>query len=56
MTAALRRVLETGEAVTDLEVTGTAPGSADRRHWSVNLYRVHSGSGGPSASPGSPPT
>ncbi|MEU2180496.1 SpoIIE family protein phosphatase [Streptomyces thermolilacinus] len=47
MTAALRRVLDTGEAVTDLEVTGTVPGETDRRHWSVNLYRVHSGSGRP---------
>ncbi|WP_374986013.1 SpoIIE family protein phosphatase [Streptomyces fradiae] len=47
LTAALRRVLETGEAVTDLEITGTAPGTTERRHWSVNLYRVHSGSGRP---------
>ncbi|GGU37141.1 SpoIIE family protein phosphatase [Streptomyces lavendofoliae] len=47
MTAALRRVLETGESVTDLELTGAVPGSTDRRHWSVNLYRVHSGSGRP---------
>ncbi|MFV2121578.1 PAS domain-containing protein, partial [Streptomyces sp. Act-28] len=47
MTAALRRVLETGDAVTDLEIVGTVPGSTDRRHWSVNLYRVHSGSGRP---------
>ncbi|MFF4171342.1 SpoIIE family protein phosphatase [Streptomyces sp. NPDC001744] len=47
MTAALRRVLETGESVTDLRVVGAAPGARDRRHWSVNLYRVHSGSGRP---------
>ncbi|MFF3324661.1 SpoIIE family protein phosphatase [Streptomyces sp. NPDC002889] len=47
MDAALRRVLETGESVTDLQIVGTAPGSTDRRHWSVNLYRVHSGSGRP---------
>ncbi|GAA2953390.1 SpoIIE family protein phosphatase [Streptomyces enissocaesilis] len=45
MTAALERVLETGEAVTDLQIVGTAPGETERRHWSVNLYRVHSGSG-----------
>ncbi|MEV8308473.1 SpoIIE family protein phosphatase [Streptomyces flavidovirens] len=45
MTAALERVLETGEAVTDMQIVGTAPGEAERRHWSVNLYRVHSGSG-----------
>ncbi|MEV1051803.1 SpoIIE family protein phosphatase [Streptomyces sp. NPDC049887] len=47
MTAALRRVLETGESVTDLQIVGSAPGSSDRRHWAVNLYRVHSGSGRP---------
>ncbi|MET9510344.1 SpoIIE family protein phosphatase [Streptomyces flavidovirens] len=45
MTAALERVLETGEAVTDMQIVGTAPGETERRHWSVNLYRVHSGSG-----------
>ncbi|MER6613843.1 SpoIIE family protein phosphatase [Streptomyces xantholiticus] len=47
MNAALRRVLETGESVTDLQIVGTAPGSAERRHWSINLYRVHGGSGRP---------
>ncbi|BAU85812.1 serine phosphatase rsbU [Streptomyces laurentii] len=47
LTAALRTVLETGEAVTDLEIVGAAPGTRDRRHWSINLYRVHSGSGRP---------
>ncbi len=47
MTAALRQVLETGEAVTDLQLVGTVPGDTERRHWSVNLYRVHSGSGRP---------
>ncbi|MEU2230290.1 SpoIIE family protein phosphatase [Streptomyces vietnamensis] len=47
MTTALRRVLETGEAVTDFEIVGAAPGAKDRRHWSINLYRVHSGSGRP---------
>ncbi|RVU19650.1 PAS domain S-box protein [Streptomyces antnestii] len=45
--AALRRVLETGEAVTDMQLVGPAPDSAERRHWSINLYRVHSGSGRP---------
>ncbi|MCK8679808.1 MULTISPECIES: SpoIIE family protein phosphatase [Streptomyces] len=56
--AALRRVLETGESVTDLQLSGAVPGTAatatgpgagggERRHWSVNLYRVHSGSGRP---------
>ncbi|MFC8511270.1 SpoIIE family protein phosphatase [Streptomyces sp. NPDC057411] len=47
MAAALRKVLETGESVADLQIVGAAPGSTDRRHWSVNLYRVHSGSGRP---------
>ncbi len=45
--ATLRRVLETGESITDMHVTGFIPGSDERRHWSVNLYRVHSGSGRP---------
>ncbi|MEV1023882.1 SpoIIE family protein phosphatase [Streptomyces sp. NPDC050264] len=44
---ALRRVLESGDAVTDMQLVGTAPDSSERRHWSVNLYRVHSGSGRP---------
>ncbi|MGY0018425.1 SpoIIE family protein phosphatase [Streptomyces sp. cg35] len=44
---ALRRVLETGDAVTDMQLVGTAPDSSERRHWSINLYRVHSGSGRP---------
>ncbi|MFI6285243.1 SpoIIE family protein phosphatase [Streptomyces sp. NPDC051018] len=47
MTASLRRVLETGEAAIDLQLVGAAPNSTDRRHWSINLYRVHSGSGRP---------
>ncbi|WP_432754058.1 SpoIIE family protein phosphatase [Streptomyces sp. JL2001] len=47
MTDALRRVLETGDSVTELQIIGAAPGSTDRRHWSINLYRVHSGSGRP---------
>ena len=46
--ATLRRVLETGESITDMHVTGFLPGSDERRHWSVNLYRVRSGSGRPS--------
>ncbi|GAA2649905.1 SpoIIE family protein phosphatase [Streptomyces vastus] len=45
--ATLRRVLETGESVTDMQVTGTVPGSPERRNWSVNLYRVESGAGRP---------
>ncbi|MDJ0465382.1 SpoIIE family protein phosphatase [Streptomyces sp. H27-C3] len=47
MTAALQRVLETGESVTDMQIIGVIPGSTERRHWSVNLYRVHSGAGRP---------
>ncbi|NUO41252.1 MAG: SpoIIE family protein phosphatase, partial [Streptomyces sp.] len=47
VTATLRRVLETGDSITDMHVTGFVPGSEERRHWSVNLYRVHSGSGRP---------
>ncbi len=47
MAAALRRVLETGEAVTDMQLVGAVPGSSDRHHWSVNLYRVYSGGGHP---------
>ncbi|MFB9516478.1 SpoIIE family protein phosphatase [Streptomyces purpureus] len=47
MTVALRKVLETGESVTDLQLVGAPPGSTDRRHWSINLYRVHSGTGRP---------
>ncbi|MFJ4830238.1 SpoIIE family protein phosphatase [Streptomyces sp. NPDC088747] len=47
LSATLRRVLETGDSVTDMHVTGFVPGSEERRHWSVNLYRVHSGSGRP---------
>ncbi|MEU9332472.1 SpoIIE family protein phosphatase [Streptomyces sp. NPDC048290] len=45
--ATLRRVLETGESITDMHITGHVPGSEDRRHWSINLYRVHSGTGRP---------
>ncbi|MFE0422561.1 SpoIIE family protein phosphatase [Streptomyces sp. NPDC058953] len=45
MTASLRRVLETGEPAIDLQLVGAPPRSAERRHWSINLYRVHSGTG-----------
>ncbi|MER5985010.1 SpoIIE family protein phosphatase [Streptomyces sp. NPDC001787] len=47
LSATLKRVLDTGESVTDLQLIGTAPGESGRRHWSMNLYRVHSGSGRP---------
>lgn len=42
---ALRRVLETGDPVTELQLVGSVDGSPDRRFWSINLYRVNSGSG-----------
>ncbi|WP_327372096.1 SpoIIE family protein phosphatase [Streptomyces sp. NBC_01217] len=47
LTATLKRVLETGVSVTDLQLVGTTPGGTGSRHWSMNLYRVHSGSGRP---------
>ncbi|WCD88460.1 hypothetical protein KPP03845_104867 [Streptomyces xanthophaeus] len=47
MAEALRQVLDTGESVTDLRITGATPGSRDDRHWSINLYRVHGGTGRP---------
>ncbi|WP_053660642.1 SpoIIE family protein phosphatase [Streptomyces sp. MMG1121] len=47
VSATLRRVLESGQTITDMHVTGHVPDSAERRHWSVNLYRVHGGSGRP---------
>ncbi|MFI6035536.1 SpoIIE family protein phosphatase [Streptomyces sp. NPDC051315] len=47
VTAVLRRVLRTGDSITDMHVTGFLPGSDERRHWSINLYRVNSGSGRP---------
>lgn len=47
VSATMRRVLETGDSVTDMLVTGSVPGSTKRRHWSINLHRVHSGSGRP---------
>lgn len=47
VTAIMKRVLETGDSITDMHVTGFVPGSQERRHWSINLYRVHSGSGRP---------
>ncbi|GAA5703713.1 PAS sensor protein [Streptomyces avermitilis] len=47
VSATLRRVLETGNSITDMHVTGFVPGSDERRDWSINLYRVHSGSGRP---------
>ncbi|WP_107048964.1 SpoIIE family protein phosphatase [Streptomyces sp. NRRL F-5630] len=45
--AALRHVLEKGGALNDLSLTGTPPGESQPRHWSLDLYRVHSGTGRP---------
>ncbi|WP_308799209.1 PAS domain-containing protein, partial [Streptomyces sp. UH6] len=47
VSAALRQVLETGHSVTDMHVNGTAGKAGQPRDWSVNLYRVHGGSGRP---------
>ncbi|MFD8676501.1 SpoIIE family protein phosphatase [Streptomyces seoulensis] len=47
VSATMRRVLESGDSITDMHVTGFVPDSDERRHWSINLYRVHSGSGRP---------
>ncbi|MCE4942925.1 MULTISPECIES: SpoIIE family protein phosphatase [Streptomyces] len=47
MTAALRRVLETGEPVSELQLVGHVPGEGDRRRWSISLYRLHGASGRP---------
>ncbi|WP_438490445.1 SpoIIE family protein phosphatase [Streptomyces sp. S186] len=47
MTVALRRVLETGEPVSEMQLVGQVPGEDDRRRWSVSLYRLHGASGRP---------
>lgn len=47
MTAALRRVLETGEPVAEMQFVGAVPGEEERRRWSVSLYRLHGASGRP---------
>ncbi|MER6047366.1 SpoIIE family protein phosphatase [Streptomyces sp. NPDC001793] len=47
MTAALRRVLTTGEPVSEMQLVGHVPGEDDRRRWSVSLYRLHGASGRP---------
>ncbi|WP_405721832.1 SpoIIE family protein phosphatase [Streptomyces sp. NBC_00046] len=47
LTDTIRRVLESGTSVIDLQIVGTAPGEPGSRNWSMNLYRVHSGSGRP---------
>ncbi|MER7149640.1 MULTISPECIES: SpoIIE family protein phosphatase [Streptomyces] len=47
MAAALRRVLDTGEPVTEMQLVGQVPGEEERRRWSVSLYRLHGASGRP---------
>lgn len=47
MTAALRRVLETGEPVAEMQLVGLPSDDEDRRRWSVSLYRLHGASGRP---------
>lgn len=47
MTVALRRVLDTGEPVTEMQLVGAVPGEDERRRWSVSLYRLHGASGRP---------
>ncbi|MGQ4512133.1 SpoIIE family protein phosphatase [Streptomyces sp. DW26H14] len=45
--AALRRVLTTGDPVVEFKIVGSRPGTdePERRHWSLNLYRVGAGAG-----------
>ncbi|MEU7433686.1 SpoIIE family protein phosphatase [Streptomyces sioyaensis] len=47
MTAALRRVLDTGEPVAEMQLVGLGSGEGERRRWSVSLYRLHGASGRP---------
>ncbi|WSK14864.1 PAS domain-containing SpoIIE family protein phosphatase/ATP-binding protein [Streptomyces celluloflavus] len=47
LTAALRRVLDTGKPVTEMHLVGTAPGKEECRRWSVSVYRLHGASGRP---------
>nr|WP_051941452.1 SpoIIE family protein phosphatase [Phaeacidiphilus oryzae] len=42
---ALAQVLETGDAVVDLQFTGTVPTRPGRRRWAVSLYRLESPNG-----------
>lgn len=39
----MRRVLDTGEAVTNVETTGTIPGSPETRSWLTSFYPVRIG-------------
>ncbi|WP_249030734.1 SpoIIE family protein phosphatase [Streptomyces platensis] len=47
MTAALRRVLDTGEPVAEMQLVGLPSGDEENRRWSVSLYRLHGASGRP---------
>ncbi|MFD7921229.1 SpoIIE family protein phosphatase [Streptomyces sp. NPDC059740] len=44
---ALRRVLETGEPVAEMQLVGSAPGESENRRWSVSMYRLDGASGRP---------
>ncbi|MGW8974329.1 SpoIIE family protein phosphatase [Streptomyces platensis] len=47
MTVALRRVLDTGEPVAEMQLVGLPSGDEEHRRWSVSLYRLHGASGRP---------
>ncbi|GFE14586.1 hypothetical protein Sgleb_26330 [Streptomyces glebosus] len=47
MTAALRRVLDTGEPVAEMQLVGLPSGDEEHHRWSVSLYRLHGASGRP---------
>lgn len=47
LNVALRQVLQTGSPVTEMQLAGAIPGQRDRHRWSLNLYRLHNGSGRP---------
>ncbi|QIY60040.1 SpoIIE family protein phosphatase [Streptomyces sp. RPA4-5] len=47
MTAALHRVLDTGEPVAEMQLVGLPSNDEEHRRWSVSLYRLHGASGRP---------
>ncbi|MFI1950556.1 SpoIIE family protein phosphatase [Streptomyces xinghaiensis] len=44
---AVRKVLETGSPVTDLQLLGSVRGDEEQHRWTVNLYRLHNAGGRP---------
>ncbi|MBQ0983801.1 SpoIIE family protein phosphatase [Streptomyces sp. F63] len=44
---AVRKVLETGSPVTDLQLLGSIRGDEEQHRWTVNLYRLHNAAGRP---------